>query len=130
MKYELLLVIGLLLASIGMFVANKPRMDVVALLVIVVLPLFGIISVPEALAGFSDPNVLLIAALFVIGEGLVRTGNANQGRRAASVSRLEISADYTDYADFFRYGPHTNVWRPVTVRKFGLGASRSNGRRS
>jgi di/tricarboxylate transporter len=100
MKYELLLVIGLLLASIGMFVANKPRMDVVALLVIVVLPLFGIISVPEALAGFSDPNVLLIAALFVIGEGLVRTGIANQGRRAASVSRLEISADYTDYADF------------------------------
>ena len=78
MKYELLLVIGLLLASVGMFVANKPRMDVVALLVIVALPLFGIISVPEALAGFSDPNVVLIAALFVIGEGLVRTGIANQ----------------------------------------------------
>jgi di/tricarboxylate transporter len=78
MKYELLLVIGLLLASVGMFVANKPRMDVVALLVIVALPLFGIISVPEALTGFSDPNVLLIAALFVIGEGLVRTGIANQ----------------------------------------------------
>ena len=78
MKYELLLVVGLLLASVGMFVANKPRMDVVALLVIVALPLFGIISVPEALTGFSDPNVLLIAALFVIGEGLVRTGIANQ----------------------------------------------------
>ena len=78
MKYELLLVIGLLLASVGMFVANKPRMDVVALLVIVALPLFGIISVPEALTGFSDPNVLLIAALFVIGEGIVRTGIANQ----------------------------------------------------
>ena len=78
MNYELLLVIGLLLASIGMFVANKPRMDVVALMVIVVLPMLGIISVPEALAGFSDPNVLLIAALFVIGEGLVRTGIANQ----------------------------------------------------
>jgi di/tricarboxylate transporter len=78
MNYELLLVIGLLLASIGMFVANEPRMDVVALMVIVVLPMLGIISVPEALAGFSDPNVLLIAALFVIGEGLVRTGIANQ----------------------------------------------------
>ena len=78
MKYELLLVVGLLLASVGMFVANKPRMDVVALLVIVALPLFGIVSVPEALAGFSDPNVVLIAALFVIGEGLVRTGIANQ----------------------------------------------------
>ncbi len=28
----------------------------------------------EALAGFSDPNIVLLGALFVIGEGLVRTG--------------------------------------------------------
>ena len=76
MNSELFLVIGLLLACIGLFVANKPRMDVVALLVMVVLPLCGIVSVPEALSGFSDPNIVLIAALFVIGEGLVRTGIA------------------------------------------------------
>ena len=61
-----------------MFVTNRPRMDVVALLAMVVLPLAGIITVPEALAGFSDANVILIAALFVVGEGLVRTGVANQ----------------------------------------------------
>ena len=30
----------------------------------------------EALAGFSDPNIVLIAALFVLGDGLVRTGVA------------------------------------------------------
>jgi hypothetical protein len=68
-------VIGLLVACIGMFVANNPRMDVVALRVIVILPLSGILKVPEALAGFSDPNVILIAAMFVIGEGLVRLSN-------------------------------------------------------
>jgi di/tricarboxylate transporter len=78
MNPELLLVIGLLLACVGMFVFNKPRMDVVALLAIVVLPLCGLTSVPEALAGFSDPNIILIAALFVIGEGLVRTGIASK----------------------------------------------------
>ena len=59
-----------------MFVAGKPRMDVVALLVIVILPLRGILKISEALAGFSDPNVILIATMFVIGEGLVRTGIA------------------------------------------------------
>src|SRR5262249_47152396 len=32
----------------------------------------------EALAGFSDPNIILIAALFVIGDGLVRTGVAQR----------------------------------------------------
>ena len=34
------------------------------------------ITMGEALAGFSDPNIVLIAALFVIGDGLVRTGVA------------------------------------------------------
>jgi di/tricarboxylate transporter len=78
MNSELLLVIGLLLACVGLFVVNKPRMDVVALLAIVILPLCGLTSVAEAMAGFSDPNIILIAALFVIGEGLVRTGIASK----------------------------------------------------
>jgi di/tricarboxylate transporter len=76
MNADLLLVLGLLVACIGLFIVDKPRMDVVALLVIVILPLTGIISMSEALAGFSDTNVVLIAALFVIGEGLTRTGIA------------------------------------------------------
>lgn len=61
-----------------MFAINKPRMDAVALIVLTVLPLTGIITVNEALAGFSDPNIVLIAALFVIGDGLVRTGVARR----------------------------------------------------
>lgn len=76
MTPKLLLVLGLLGASIIAFVINKPRMDVVALLLMIALPSFGIISLPEALAGFSDSSVILIAVLFVIGEGLVRTGIA------------------------------------------------------
>ncbi|TLP64663.1 MULTISPECIES: SLC13 family permease [Pseudomonas] len=76
MNHELLWVLGLLCVVVILFIINRPRMDVVALLVILVLPLSGILSVEQALAGFSDPNVVLIATLFVIGEGLVRTGIA------------------------------------------------------
>src|SRR5262245_65594002 len=76
MSADLAIVLALLGAAIVMFAVNKPRMDVVALLMIVALPFTGLISVGEALAGFSDPNIVLIAALFVIGEGLVRTGVA------------------------------------------------------
>src|SRR5574344_1207123 len=76
MNFDLLLVLALLATCVGLFVINKPRMDVVALLAMVALPLTGIISINEALAGFSDPRVVLIAALFVIGNGLVRTGIA------------------------------------------------------
>jgi di/tricarboxylate transporter len=78
MNTELLLVLGLLVASVVMFVLNKPRMDAVALIMLVLLPLTGVITMGEALAGFSDANIVLIAALFVIGEGLVRTGVAQR----------------------------------------------------
>ena len=78
MSVDLGIVLALLLASVLLFILNKPRMDVVALLVILALPLSGILTLEETLSGFSDPSVLLIAALFVIGQGLVSTGIAYQ----------------------------------------------------
>jgi len=75
---ELLWVLTLLLIAIVLFATNKLRMDVVALLIIIAFVLSGTLSLSEATAGFSDPNVILIAALFVIGDGLVRTGVAYQ----------------------------------------------------
>jgi len=75
---ELAVVLALLVAAIVMFAINKPRMDAVALIMLIALPLTGVISISEALAGFSDPNIVLIAALFVVGEGLVRTGVAQR----------------------------------------------------
>lgn len=74
MSADLIKVLMLLGICMLLFVLNKPRMDIVALLAIVCLSLTGVVTLPQALAGFSDPNVILIAALFVIGEALVRTG--------------------------------------------------------
>ncbi|PVZ85601.1 SLC13 family permease [Serratia sp. S1B] len=74
MNGELLWVLMLLLIAIVLFTTNKLRMDVVALLVIIAFVLSGTLTLQEATTGFSDPNVILIAALFVVGEGLVRTG--------------------------------------------------------
>src|SRR5476649_1758560 len=61
-----------------LFARHTLRMDIVALLVIIAFVLSGTLTLNEALAGFSDPNVILIAALFVVGHGLVRTGVAYQ----------------------------------------------------
>src|SRR5215475_4820752 len=76
MNPDLAVVLVLLAAAVAMFVINKPRMDAVALIMLTVLPFTGVISMGEALAGFSDSNIVLLGALFVIGEGLVRTGVA------------------------------------------------------
>ncbi|SNV73102.1 transporter YfbS [Pasteurella multocida] len=71
-------VLALLFSAIVLFVRNKIRMDVVALLVMVAFSLSDILTVNEVFAGFSDPNVILIALLFIVGEGIVRTGIAYQ----------------------------------------------------
>jgi di/tricarboxylate transporter len=96
MTGDLAIVLALLAAAVAMFALNRPRMDAVALLMLVLLPLTGVITVNEALAGFSDPNVVLIALLFVIGEGLVRTGVAQRlgdwlvARAGSSETRLLV----------------------------------------
>ncbi len=74
----LAIVLILLVAAIVMFAINKPRLDAVALIMLTALPFTGVLSMGEALAGFSDSNIVLIAALFVIGDGLVRTGVAQR----------------------------------------------------
>ena len=75
---DLAIVLILLAAAIVMFAVNKPRLDVVALIMLTILPFTGALAMSEALAGFSDSNVVLIAALFVIGDALVRTGVAQR----------------------------------------------------
>ncbi|WP_354298417.1 SLC13 family permease [Phenylobacterium koreense] len=61
-----------------MFAINRPRLDAIALIMLVALPFTGVLTMGEALAGFGDSNIVLIAALFVLGEGLVRTGVAQR----------------------------------------------------
>lgn len=78
MNADLLIVLGLLGAAIAMFIANRPRMDAVGLLMMAMLPFTGVLTMNEAIAGFADPAVVLLALLFVVGEGLVRTGTAQR----------------------------------------------------
>ena len=76
MTGETLFVFLILFVTIILFVNDRLRLDIVAVLVILALMLSGLLSSKEALAGFGDPVVILIAGLFVVGEGLFRTGVA------------------------------------------------------
>jgi di/tricarboxylate transporter len=90
----LAMVLALLAAAVVMFALNRPRMDVTAVIMMVALPFTGVVTAAETLAGFADPNIVLIAALFVIGEALVRTGVAQRlgdwmtARAGANEARL------------------------------------------
>jgi di/tricarboxylate transporter len=71
------LVFGLLALTIILFLSERLRLDLVAILALLALMLTGLLTPGEALAGFSDPIVLIIAGLFVVGGGLFQTGVAN-----------------------------------------------------
>ncbi len=85
MSPEVLLVFGILAATIALFISNLLRLDLVALLSLLALTLTGILTPAEALAGFSDPVVLMIAGLFVVSGALFRTGVAARLGRGIGV---------------------------------------------
>jgi di/tricarboxylate transporter len=76
MTGEILFVFSLHAVAIGLFIWDKIRMDLVALMVLVVLALSGILTPAEVVSGFGMPVVVMIAGLFIVGEGLFRTGVA------------------------------------------------------
>ena len=57
-----------------LFVSNRLPVEVVAVGAALSLYATGVLTLPQALAGFGDPAILFIAALFVVSEGLDATG--------------------------------------------------------
>lgn len=76
MTLETIFVLAILGVAVLFFITEWLRVDVVALAVVVALALSGILTTSEAIAGFSDSSVLTIAALFIIGGGVMQTGLA------------------------------------------------------
>ena len=67
---------AILLIAVILFVTNRLRMDLVALLVLAALALTGLLTPAEALAGFANPAVVTVWAVFILGAGLAGTGVA------------------------------------------------------
>lgn len=68
------LMLFILVITIALFVWGKFTPDIVALISMISLFLTGILTAKETLSGFSNPTVIMIAALFIIGEGIAQTG--------------------------------------------------------
>jgi len=75
--YEIALVLGILGVSLILFITEVLRMDVVALLVLGTLVVTGLVDSDSALQGFSNPAVITVWAMFILSDGLTRTGIAD-----------------------------------------------------
>jgi di/tricarboxylate transporter len=77
MTLDIALVLGILAISLVLFISEVIRMDLVALLVLGALALKGLVTPDQAFAGFSNGAVITVWAMFILSEGLTRTGIAD-----------------------------------------------------
>ncbi len=78
MTLEIGLVLGILVVAVILFVTEKLRVDLVALMVLLSVALCGLVEPKEALLGFSNPAVVTVWAVFILSGGLTRTGVASR----------------------------------------------------
>ena len=75
---EMILVMAMIGVAIFLFIAEWIRVDVVAILMMVTLPLLHLVTPKEAFIGLSSNAVVSIIAVIIIGAGLDKTGLINR----------------------------------------------------
>ena len=87
MNIDVILVLAVVLVDLTLFVHGRLRMDLIALLTLAFLAITGLVTPTEALAGFSNPAVVTVWAVFVLSGGLARTGIASMvGRQVTRIA--------------------------------------------
>ncbi len=77
MTPDIAIVFTILAAAVVLLVTEWIPMEVTALLSLGAVALLGLVSPVEALAGFSNPAVITVWAVFILSGGLTRTGVAS-----------------------------------------------------
>lgn len=78
MSFEILFVFALLAVAVFLFVTDYVTFDVTAIIIMACLMVTGILTPSEGLSGFSNPATVTVAAMFILSEGMRRTGILNQ----------------------------------------------------
>ncbi len=68
----------ILAGALYLFVSERVRVDVTAMLTLLALVIVGVLDAKQALSGFSSEPAIIVAAVFVISGGLAATGITEQ----------------------------------------------------
>ena len=71
---DIAIVLIIVAVAVVLFATEKLSMDVVAILVLGSLTIFGLVGPAEALSGFGHPATVTVGAMFVLSAGLNATG--------------------------------------------------------
>jgi len=87
MTITMMMIFGILAVAVVFLVSEWLPMEVVALLVLGSVAITGLVNPLDALAGFSNPAVITVWAVFILSSGLTKTGVANYvGRMVLNLS--------------------------------------------
>jgi len=71
---DIWIVSAILAAAIFLLITEKLPVDLTAIAIIVTLMVSRILGPAEAIAGFANPAVITVGAMFLISKGMIRTG--------------------------------------------------------
>lgn len=91
MTPEILTVLAILAVAIVLFVSERLRVDLVAMLVLITLTLTGLVTPEEAFSGFSSPAVITVWSVYIVSGALFRSGVAD------ILARFMLRIAGTDY---------------------------------
>jgi di/tricarboxylate transporter len=85
---EITIVSLILVAALALLVTEWLPVDLTAIGIMVALMLTGILEPLEAVAGFANPAVITVAAMFMVSRGMIRTGAVGYiGQKVIEMSR-------------------------------------------
>jgi len=85
---EVWLVTIIFVGALILLVSEKIPVDLTSIGIMAVLMLTGILTPAEAVAGFANPAVVTVAAMYIVSRGLVRTGAVGYaGRKIIELSK-------------------------------------------
>jgi len=77
MTQENLLVLVILAVAVVLFVSERLRVDLIAMLVLITLTLTGLVTIEEAFSGFASPAVITVWSVYIVSGALFRSGVAD-----------------------------------------------------
>lgn len=67
-------VLGILVGALILFLQNKIRYDIVAILVLLAIIATGLMPYRDVFANFGHPAIIIVASMFIMSEAFVRSG--------------------------------------------------------
>jgi len=76
MTAQIALTLAIIVGALVLFATDKLRVDIIALMVLLTVSLTGLVGPQEAFAGFSNPAVITVWAVYIVSGGMFKTGAA------------------------------------------------------